>query len=51
MIPLQVLSGAQVDGKPRASGDDPILEVQVSVDRVVNPARAGMIRSGIAQVR
>ena len=49
MIPQSDVLGGEGVGKPRASGDDPRLVVQIShvhadPRRVVNPARAGMIR-------
>ena len=31
-------------GKPRASGDDPVADLQWALPLGVNPARAGMIR-------
>ena len=46
MIPSRA-AGARTPGrKPRASGDDPHALTRGLGGRLVNPARAGMIRSG-----
>ena len=44
MIPGPVQAGPRVRGKPRASGDDPLVRTRVLAGTLVNPARAGMIR-------
>ena len=36
-------------GKPRASGDDPPDVCDIDESRMVNPARAGMIRNSTAE--
>ena len=43
MILTMTTPGTTSSGKPRASGDDPILRPLVIHGRIVNPARAGMI--------
>ena len=45
MIPFPAGRTAVTPRKPRASGDDPVLEEEHDEELVVNPARAGMIRT------
>ena len=40
--PLGVIELLEL-GKPRASGDDPLDSREITVENIVNPARAGMI--------
>ena len=49
MIPRARASLGRSSGKPRASGDDPFCPAHMIWSRMVNPARAGMIRG--AQIR
>ena len=46
MIPIFTAVSAAACGKPRASGDDPAPNPKRAPPAHVNPARAGMIRTG-----
>ena len=44
MIRRRIRGGRRMRRKPRASGDDPVVEARNAQVIEVNPARAGMIR-------
>ena len=44
MIPVHHAGCAEYGRKPRASGDDPVHELHLEIEEIVNPARAGMIQ-------
>ena len=50
MIPFRPQLPLHPQGKPRASGDDPVATGAEKAFGWVNPARAGMILQGVASI-